>query len=459
VSAIRSKKWRWAGAGTATAALVAGMFAGTSTATAATPAITPHQIKVSPDLVRLHAPNAQDIFSCQPNPIDFSQGPRCYVPQQMRTAYGVAPLVNGGLNGAGRTIVIIDAFQDPYLAGDLHIFDETFGLPDPSFTQVAPQGVPPYDPNNKDMVGWGGEQTLDVEWSHAIAPGAKIVLVQSASDQDADIYNAMKWAVDNNVGDVISMSFGEAETCLDPTLLREEHQLFGQATAKGITLFASSGDSGASQYNCAQTAAIKAASTPASDPYVTGVGGTTLNATDPAGNYVGETAWTELIGSCNPPATAPSDINCSGGGFSTLFARPSWQTINAPGSGRGVPDVSYDAGVNGGVIIYCSGCGGPASYYLSGGTSAGSPQWAAITAIGDQMLHRRLGWLNPNLYKIGKLGSGYNTAFHDVTTGDNFVSEINSGYNAGTNWDPVTGLGTPIAYRLLSFLANMPPAS
>src|SRR5205807_4828025 len=134
-----------------------------------------------------------------------------------------------------------------------------------------------------------------------------------------------KYVVDHNVGDVISQSFGEAEACMDPALLRQQHALFATAVRRGITLFASSGDSGASQPSCDpnSTAALFAASTPASDPNVTGVGGTSLTAGTSTGAYQSETAWTEPFG-CNPPAVDPSDVNSSGGGFSSVYARPGY---------------------------------------------------------------------------------------------------------------------------------------
>jgi subtilase family serine protease len=161
-----------------------------------------------------------------------------------------------------------------------------------------------------------------------------------------------RYVVDHNLGDVISQSFGEAEACMDPILLNEQHALFAEAVNKGITLFASSGDSGASQPSCDanSTAALLTASTPASDPNVTAVGGTTLTADPSTGAYQSETAWTEPFG-CNPPAVAPSDVNCSGG-FSSVYARPDYQSAVQKNRARGVPDVAYNAGVSSGVLIF-----------------------------------------------------------------------------------------------------------
>jgi subtilase family serine protease len=184
------------------------------------------------------------------------------------------------------------------------------GPPDPSlgtFTQIAPDGLTPFVTGDGNMTGWAEEISLDVLWAHAIAPGANIVLVLAKSNNDADILSVTKYAVDNNLGDVISQSFGESESCVDPNLLTQEHQVFAEATMKYITLFASSGDEGAALPTCDGTSWAKAASSPATDPLVTAVGGTELHAADycltalgcdptthPApGTYQSEIAWNE----------------------------------------------------------------------------------------------------------------------------------------------------------------------
>lgn len=404
-----------------------------------------------------------DLFGCQSRPIDGSSGPRCYTPSQIQHAYGYTGPLASGVNGAGETIVIVDAYSNPYIPTDLAIQDAAFGLPAANYTAIAPQGVPAFDINNPDMVGWAEEITLDVLWSHAMAPAAKIVLVEGKSESDQDLYNAEKYAVDNHLGDVMSQSFGEAESCVDPAYVDEWQALFTQAAAQGMTTFASSGDSGASQFNCDGSAAILSPGWPASDPNVTAVGGTTLNANNPSGAYLGETAWTEPLFGCNPPALDyPFDVNCSGGGYSTIFAKPSYQNGAVSGGFRGVPDVSYDAGVNGGVLTHCSVCNllygyqpSDPLFFIFGGTSAGSPQWAALTADADQIAGHDLGNINPRLYQLAGGPGNQKNAFNDVTTGNNDVAEINgAGYNAGTGWDPVTGLGTPNAVTLLPALAK-----
>ena len=402
-------------------------------------------------------------FSCQNRPIDGSQGLKCYQPAQIQQAYGYSGLLASGVNGTGKTIVIIDAFSNPYVANDLAIQDSTFGLPTANFSTLQqPNVVPPFDPNNGNMDGWAEEITLDVLWAHAMAPGANIVLAEAASNSDADILATTKYVIDNHIGDVISQSFGEAEACMDPSLLTEQHALFAKAVGEGYTIFASSGDSGASQGDCSTGATpILAASTPASDPNVTGVGGTTLNADGTTGAYIGETAWTEQLLGCNPPDT--DDINCSGGGFSTVYGRPSWQASQNKNKARGVPDVSYNAGVNGGVLTHCGICNllngldpaNPNIFFLFGGTSAGSPQWAALTADADQMAGHDIGSINQELYHVGQAPPHAAAALHDVTTGNNTVADLGgAGFDAGPGWDPVTGLGTPNAAGLLPDLAK-----
>ena len=209
----------------------------------------------------------------------------------MRAAYGFDKLGALGLNGRGRTIVIVDAFTSPTIAADLRDFDHRFDLPPADFSQIAPDGLPPYDLTDDDQVGWAGEISLDVEWAHAVAPDAKIVLVSAKSDEDADINSALRYAVAHNLGDVISQSFYENENCPVASDRSEMHRIYEAATAKGITLLASSGDVGAAQFACVGDGFVKGVAIPAADPLVTGIGGTTLNVAGKSGTYLGETTW------------------------------------------------------------------------------------------------------------------------------------------------------------------------
>jgi subtilase family serine protease len=349
---------------------------------------------------------------------------------------------------------------------ELNTFIAFYGLPSlnglggPSnpglgtFTQIAPNGLTPFDPTNQDQVGWAQEITLDVLWAHAIAPGANIKLVLSKSDADADIQSAREYVVANNLGDVISQSFGENESCMDPSLVEQQHQSFAKATVNNTTIFASTGDNGAGQPTCDDSSLVQAASSPASDPLVTAVGGAELDAAgycftvfgcNPAtsplpGTFQGEVAWNE------------PGIGATGGGFSVLYDEPSYQqgTIHG-GKQRGVPDVSYTAAVLHGVLTYLNIPGIPAGFYLFGGTSVGSPQWSAILAIADQKAGNDLGFINKALYHIGQAPPHYSVSSFDVTSGNNSFAGV-TGFNAGKGWDPTTGLGSPTTDQLVTYL-------
>ncbi|HXZ05146.1 MAG TPA: S53 family peptidase [Ktedonobacteraceae bacterium] len=420
-----------------------------SVANAASPTIKAHAIKVSPKVATAGTPDHTGTFPCQ-NP---TYTIHCYGPKQIRAAYSIQPLLNKGINGWGRTIVIVDAFQSPTIRQDLNTFNKTFGIPPSTLNIIAPDGLTPFDPTNADQVGWAVEISLDVQWSHAIAPNATIDLVLAKSDQDVDILSATRYAVDQNLGDVISQSFGENESCVDPQLLVQEHKVFQEATDKHITLLASSGDSGAAQLTCDGTSYVKAVSSPASDPLVTGVGGTQLFANQKTGQYISEIAWNE-----------PQFNAASGGGYSVLYSRPSYQNGTVNNKGRGVPDVAYNAAVNGGVLVAISVLPPGAEgfpFHIVGGTSAGSPQWAGIVALANQIAGERLGFLNQAIYGIGR-SSSYSSSFHDILFGNNTVQLPNAsgtivtiiGFSARKGWDPVTGWGSPIVSNLVWGLLN-----
>jgi subtilase family serine protease len=420
--------------------------AATTTTSRAVPATLGYHGK--PLYVKTSSPHA-GLFSCQA-PASATNPVPCYGPSQIRNAY----VVPKNLDGSGETIAIIDAFGDPYIASDLALFDSTFGLPAAhlniicvaSATSTGP--CPTFDPSNGDQVGWAGEIALDTQWSHAIAPGATIDLVIAKSDQDADILAAQQYTISHNLGDVLSQSFGEWEVCLqNEGLLDPTVAAFQAAQAENMSVFASAGDQGAAAFNCPGTAFVKGVNLPASDPLVTSVGGTHLNANYVTGTYQSETVW-------NNSGQSP-DFGAGGGGFSTIFPRPSYQNSAATGSAfRGVPDVTYSADVYNGVLAACTACnGGVPTFFIFGGTSAGSPQWAAITALADQAAGHRLGFLNPTLYNLAA-SAFYHSIFHDVTVGNNSwdLSGV-TGYSAHIYWDPASGLGSPYAISLIHLLA------
>lgn len=425
-------------------------------------AATPHhavkpQIAIGPRAELAPTDGPALLFTCQRT--GKSPAATCYDPFQIRKAYGIDGLVSSGYDGTGRTIVIVDAFQSPTLKDDVDLFSSIYGLSgyDSFVKVVAPDGTVAFDPNDPNMSGWSGEITLDVEWAHAIAPGAKVVLVLAKTNEDSDILSAVRYAVDHNLGDVISMSFGENESCMDAAGVAAYHDVFANATRKGITLFASSGDQGAAQPTCDGKSWTQAVSHPASDPLVSGVGGTELHAAryclasdgcDPThaptpGTYSDEIAWNELLS---------TGTEATGGGYSLLFDAPPYQKSAVKYAGRAVPDVAYNAAIYHGVLVVWNGAA-----YLFGGTSAGSPQWAGITAIANQLAGKRLGYLNAAFYQIRQTPPNYGPSFHDITAGDNSALELDAhdnviqiqGFAAGSAWDATTGIGSPKANALV----------
>jgi subtilase family serine protease len=340
--------------------------------------------------------------------------------------------VNGrsyAATGAGQTIAIVIGGLDPYIANDLSTFDQNFGLPaPPSFKSVSFQGA-----QNNESAGGIGETSLDVEWSHAVAPGANILLVQAKSMSISDLMVAVDWARHQPGVSVVSMSWGGPESSADT----QYNSIFTTpAGHTGVTFVASSGDSGffnSHQVNSVDQIGVE---WPASDPNVLSVGGTTLSTTA-NGSYVGETVW-----DLNYDASAGGWWG-SGGGLSRVYAEPSYQDGVQRTGVRTVPDVAYNADINSGVLVYNSLDGwGPV-----GGTSAAAPQWAGLIAEADQ--GRALVGLNPLDGPSQTLPAIYTrpaTDFHDITSGSN-------GYPATPGYDLATGLGTPIVYRLVGDLA------
>ena len=387
------------------------------------------------------------VFGCQtrtfPNPAGW-----CYGPDQIQTAYGIKPFLQNGLDGRGRTIVIVDAYGSPTIQQDLALFNTAFNLPSADFSIVNMPGLQPFNPADPNQVGWSGEVSLDVEWAHAVAPGAKLILLVAKTNDDADILAATQYAYDHNLGDVLSQSYGEAEQCMNPALLAQQHQLFQAMSAQGWTMFASSGDSGSDQPGCGPNdPPFQAASTPASDPEVTGVGGTQLIATpvvitgntitDPGGQYVRETTWNET-------ATFGA---AGGGGYSVIYKRPDFQApVVKDQKMRVVPDVAYNAAIDGGVITFWGVPLGVGAAFRFGGTSAGSPQWSGLTAITDQLAGGRVGNINKTLYFLGKKDQG--TYFHDITDGNIGAFAAAPGFDAATGW------GSPISPALLPAIAK-----
>jgi subtilase family serine protease len=386
----------------------------------------------------------------------------CYSPQEIRNAYNVTPVLNAGYDGTGQTIVIIDSFGSPTIASDLHTFDVGYGLPDPpSLTVLAPLGSVPFDPNGPDMTGWAFETTLDVEWSHAMAPGANIVVMTSPIDETEGVQGLPeflkleKFAVKHNLGHIISQSWAATEnTLFDDAghgVINSFESFYQSLVDKHVTVFSSTGDSGSANVDVnGNNFPFPTVNYPSTSRWVTAVGGTGLTA-DTSGNYQSENVWN------NGPGSA------TGGGISQLFEEPSYQKNTLPGSTqtllnhhRGVPDISINANPRTSILVYASmlgAFGGPVGFFRIGGTSEGSPLWAGIIADGNQWAGHPLGFLNDKLYSIGN-SSAAATAYHDVTVGNNSNQGI-PGYSATAGWDAATGWGTPnVAVLLADIIAT-----
>jgi subtilase family serine protease len=446
-------------------------------------------------------------FHCQ----DPAATLHCYSPDQIRAEYGVNSLPE---KGDGQTIVLVDSYGSPTAAQDLQTFHDTFfpNEPNPSFEQIVqgPTGFANSNGNGKSgsagAAGWSGEATLDIEWAYAIAPHAHIVLlaVPPAETEGVQGFPNLFKTISDAIakypaGTVFSMSFGVTEQTFGgaaASQVAKFDSVFQQGIAKGDSFFTSSGDDGtlgtAKQAKNTATYSTPTVGWPASSPYVTAVGGTQLQ----YGWTWAPTSDTPFLtdGSFNPAyfaATAGGNANyvwnetwlpaASGGGPSAIYARPSWQSSVLAGAGdhRLVPDVSWNAAVNGGVLVYISAYpdyNGPAGFYIYGGTSAASPQVAALTALANErraaLSKSPIGNANPAIY-----GSG-GSWFHDVApivqgsaasghlvnnqdwdfngNGQDVTPDPVPGWPTTTGFDLTTGWGTPWAPSYVAGLAAAP---
>jgi subtilase family serine protease len=327
---------------------------------------------------------------------------------QLRKAYNVDQLRN---QGQGITIAIVVAYGNPNAQADLDKYDTTYGLPATTITVVYPQGKP----QTVDS-GWALETDLDLQMAHAMAPKAKLVLEAAKSASSANVFAAVQDAYTNHGATIVSMSFGSTEfsgeTNVDTT--------FANGNKTGVSFTAASGDNGTgAQY-------------PATSPFVTAIGGTTLNIQSD-GTYVSETAWSG-----------------SGGGVSAIEKRPSFQAGFNNQSGRGIPDVAMVADPNTGVSIYDSfGYQGQKGFFIVGGTSVSTPLFAGILALADALRSSSMKNADIEIYNVAR--SHYAADFHDITSGSN--GNCGSLCNAHSGYDYVTGLGSPVANKLVPDLA------
>jgi hypothetical protein len=389
----------------------------------------------------------------------------CYSPEDIQQAFNLTPLYQSGFDGRGQTIVILGAGYTTTLQDDLNHFDQTWGLPDPQLTILQPHGPPtPYDCGASNLDRLQIENTLDVEWAHAIAPGANIVLVigsNAASTStpaqncvDLSLKDDLAYALNNHLGQIISISQNYSEAGLvsdtpdqktaEQQLFSDAHALFEQAISEHITVIASTGNYGATTpgdtTNTTSFWTQPTVSWPASDPDVLAVGGTSfmLHAD---GSYGGENVWNDQ----------PSS-GASGGGLSAVFSEPGYQQT-VPNQllfqgRRGIPDVAFPAK---GFLIYGTFQNGllykfgPSSWLhwdVQDGTDVGAPAWAGLIALANQMNGKPLGMIQPALYSL------QGQDLHDITDGNNSFDGV-QGYKAMPGFDLATGWGTPDAASLL----------
>jgi subtilase family serine protease len=441
--------------------------------------------------------------------------PQGYTPQQVQGAYGVAGAIKSGLNGSGQTVAVIDAYSSPTLSADAAKWSSVHGLPAPKLVindnaaeRDQPEGptIPTDVPvvgglNLQDPQGWFGEETLDVEAVHAMAPGATIVVQSALSPENIDLHMAQNKVVSNDEAQIVSNSYGSTSDSTDNT----SDGYWEQAAAEGMGVYFSSGDDG-DQTAGGTDPSSRAVDGGANSPYVTAVGGTTL-AVGKTDNYQFETYWgTDTATLANGAWGANSFQSGGGGGTSEVYAEPYYQSNHVPGRfsnywqgnsnatsgatipGRVVPDVAMLADPNSGFLIgqtedfsaYANpdGLDLPSDtdafgQYRIGGTSLASPLFAGMMALADQAAGMRHGFANPALYQLGA------SAFHDVSAPKAKVAVVRTNYVNNTNaaggvqtvlrttgdtgtltsisgFDDSTGLGTP---KGLSFLSALAPHS
>jgi subtilase family serine protease len=433
----------------------------------------------------------------------------CFTPQAIQSAYNLGPLYAAGWNGRGVTIAIVDSYGSDTMAHDLHVFNQAFGLQPmcgeegvtcapgmPTFSELAINGSPDTKPQPgngthlEDKSAWALEVALDVETSHAIAPMANILLVHSNNAETLGVQGfpqmmkAEDYVVSNHLAQVISQSFASAEDAFNGTAsLQNLRYAFQHAAENGVTVLGSSGDGGTANGMKSPVATggnlipYPTVVWPASDPLVTGVGGTylctdpTADTNDPRTVYIKPGIGAKCGNAFNTAGAAEVAWTFSGGGFSRVFARPSYQagplptgSTTIPASSRGVPDIGLQASSATGALVYLSlppdGNNSNISHtgwYDIGGTSLSCPQWAGLVAIADQMNGGQgLGLINDELYELAANPATYADDFFDIAqTGD--ATHVNDnqgdpsvpGYPATPGWDPITGLGTPNAANLI----------
>jgi subtilase family serine protease len=434
-------------------------------------AAAPANVVVYPDIVTFHGPMAEakppTTAQCE-----HSFHVACYSANQIERAYGVPTLFAKGIDGKGETIVLVDSYGSPTIAHDLKVFDAAYHIPaPPSLKVIQPAGkVAPYKPN-PNREGWAGETTLDVEYSHAMAPGANILLVETPVAETEGVHGfpqivkAENYVVAHHLGDVISQSFGATEeTFPSAAKLKSLRSAYVAAAKAHITVLASTGDDGAADVKVDGSFYLHPVSAwPATDPLVTAVGGTQLRLNASGKRTAPDVVWNDTFNkTVNQLITGGPGPNpiAGAGGVSADFSRPSYQdgVKSAVGSHRGIPDVSMSAACSGFVNTYSSFPGPPAGWGQVCGTSEASPLFAGVVALADQVAGHPLGAINPRLYQ---LLAAHAPGVVDVTKGNNTVAFTQGGklhtvhgFKAGPGYDLASGIGTVNAALFVSELAG-----
>jgi subtilase family serine protease len=401
----------------------------------------------------------------------------CYTAQQIQQAYNLPALYRKGINGAGTSIVIVETFGSPTIGRDLATFDAAMDLPNPQLDIVQPEGkVPAYDPSDLAMVGWAQETTLDVEWAHAIAPGARIVLVEAASLSAGTLLRAVQYAIDHRLGDVVSQSWvSYLDLPANAAAIRYWHDtVYAASVSEHVTVVVATGDSGATARNPDGSPApyytYPVTGWQATDPDVTAVGGTNLNLDADGNRLAADTVWNDTFNKAVVSMTqlsSPPVPLATGGGVSSVFPRPSYQDGAEPivGGSRGIPDISMSASCAGAVDMYQSFSGtesfpdmNPGWNELCG-TSESAPIFAGIVALAAQVAGHPLGLINPAIYQ---LAAEHARGIVPVTSGNNTVSFTESGktvtvdgFYARPGYSMAAGVGTVNAEYFVPELARL----
>jgi subtilase family serine protease len=425
-----------------------------------------------------------------------------YFPSDITAAYGVDAVHAAGTTGAGQTIVIVDSYGSPTALQDLQQFSSDFGLPAPNLQIYYPCGNPTFSNSMHGVqVGWAFETSLDLQWAHAIAPDANLVLVaanpaETQGVQGFDcIFKGEQWAIQNFPGAILSQSFAVTEQSFHSaaaTQVARYEKVYQDAVANRVTVLASSGDSGtANGDKQGRLFPYPTVNWPSSDPLVTSAGGTWLqygwkwdptisaddfyaclntapDATTCFGQYLNYDASASTTEAVWKEDWLPA---ATGGGRSTLFSTPSFQagiSSSLLQGSRGLPDLSWNAAVDGGVLTYIGFLGGAANgYYIIGGTSASCPQLAGVVALANQVRQQNskqsIGYLNPVLYQL-PAGDFNDTVSLTFGTGAG-VTTLNSneqyatgipGVATASGWDLTTGFGSPKVPLFVAGLAAAP---